>query len=213
MDSASRDRPSGTVTFLFTDVEVSTALWEEDADAMAASLRMHDEIMRSSIEGHGGYVFSTAGDACCAAFGRASQGVEAALAAQSGLPDAVWPGPRLRVRMGLHTGVADERDGDDFGIEVNRAARLMSAGHAGQVLLSGVTAGLVRTQRDDLVDLGEHRLKDLSHAESAFNWLLDSAHTEADSADLQRGSRLGVRRGLFASCTTCRVASASSSSS
>ena len=158
MDPTSSDRPSGTVTFLFTDVEGSTGLWAEDADAMAASLRLHDEIIRSSIERHGGYVFTTAGDAFCAAFGRASQGVEAALEAQRGLSHAVWPGPGLRVRMGLHLGEADERGGDYFGPAVNLAARLESAGHGGQILVSELVRQAAQVEGRDL---GLVRLRDV----------------------------------------------------
>jgi predicted ATPase len=129
----------------------------------------HDEILYGSIEHHDGYVFTTAGDSFSAAFATATAAVDAATVAQAVLIDERWPeGISIGVRMGLHTGVADERDGDYFGAEVNRAARLMSVGHGGQVLLSGVTAGLVRTERDDLVDLGEHRLKDLSLAERVW---------------------------------------------
>ena len=125
---------------------------------MAVSLRMHDEIMRSSIERHGGYVFTTAGDAFCAAFGRASQGVEAAQEAQSALSDAVWPGPRLRVRMGLHLGEADERGGDYFGPAVNLAARLESAGHGGQILVSDLVRQAAHVEGRDL---GLVRLRDV----------------------------------------------------
>src|SRR5689334_3329428 len=92
-----RARPSGTVTFLFTDIEGSTRLWSADRAAMASSLALHDEIVRSAIESHGGYVFSTGGDGCAAAFAKPSDAVEAASAAQRGLDHASWPGPALRV--------------------------------------------------------------------------------------------------------------------
>ena len=106
------DRPSGTVTFLFTDVEGSTRLWAADKDAMSASLLVHDAILRGAIEGNGGYVFTTAGDSFAAAFGRASDAVRAATESQRALTDASWPGPALNVRMGLHLGEAEERGGD-----------------------------------------------------------------------------------------------------
>lgn len=150
--------PSGTVTFLFTDVEGSTALWADDAEAMSASLRVHDEIVRTAIESFGGSVFTTAGDAICAAFGRASDGVAAAESAQLSLEGASWPGPALAVRMGLHLGEAEERGGDFFGPVVNTAARVEAAGHGGQILMTQVVCV---TASVDGVDLGEHYLRDV----------------------------------------------------
>ena len=144
--------PRGTVTFLFTDVEGSTRLWEEDGEAMRSALAAHDRILRSVIEAHDGYVFSTAGDAFCAAFSTPGQAVGAAVEAQRRLGAESWP-VALRVRMGLHTGTAEEREGDYFGPAVNRAARVMSAGHGGQVLLSLVTEELVRDRLPDDVSL------------------------------------------------------------
>ena len=128
---------------------------------MQAALERHDSIVRGAIEAFDGYVFSTAGDAFAASFGRASEAVAAAQEAQRGLGKERWPEPvRIEVRMGVHTGEADERDGDYFGPAVNRAARIMAAGHGGQVVVSAATAALL----DDvvLVDLGEHRLKDVA---------------------------------------------------
>jgi predicted ATPase len=147
--------PSGTVTFLFTDIEGSTRLWEEDPDAMRAWVSEHDVCVRDAIEACGGYVFATGGDGFAAAFGRAADAVAAAEHAQAALTDLT----PVRVRMGINTGEAHERGGDYFGPPVNRTARLMAAGHGGQVLLSAVTAELV----PDLVvrNLGEHRLRDL----------------------------------------------------
>ncbi len=157
-------RPTGTVTFLFTDVEGSTRLWENHPGEMRDALARHDEIVRSAIENHGGYVFSTAGDAFAAAFDGASDAVTAAINAQRGLETEPWPeATRVRVRMGLHTGEAQERDGDYFGPTLNRAARIMSAGHGGQILLGSSTSAA--TLSVDLADLGEHRLKDLSDPE------------------------------------------------
>jgi len=159
--------PSGTVTFLFTDVVGSTRLWEERTAGMERALAVHDGLLRDLIETHGGYVFSLAGDSFAAAFGRVSQAVEAAITAQSALADADWPdGARIAVRMGLHVGEAQERDGNYFGPAVNRAARVMSAAHGGQVLVTSSVAGLVESA--ELVDLGDHRLKDLSSAERLF---------------------------------------------
>jgi len=129
--------PTGTVTFLFTDIEGSTKLWEQNAAAMQSALARHDEILRDATEQHGGYVFKTVGDAFCCAFPKAPDALEAALDAQRLLLKERWAesGP-LRVRMSLHMGVAEERDGDYFGPPVNRVARLLSAAHGGQVLLS-----------------------------------------------------------------------------
>jgi predicted ATPase/class 3 adenylate cyclase len=164
--------PTGTLTFLFTDIEGSTRLWEHDAPAMQAALVRHDEILRRAIEGDGGYVFKTVGDAFCSAFSTAPDALEAALEAQRGLLSFEWEhtGP-LRVRMALHIGAAEERDGDYFGPPVNRVARLLSAAHGGQVLLSLPTQELVRDQlhaETTLRDLGEHRLKDLFRPERVF---------------------------------------------
>jgi class 3 adenylate cyclase len=144
--------PQGTVTFLFTDVESSTRLWEQDGEGMRLALAAHDRILRAAIEAQDGYVFSTAGDAFSAAFSTPGQAVVAAVEAQRRLGAESWP-VALRVRMGVHTGTAEEREGDYFGPAVNRAARVMSAGHGGQVLLSLVTEELVRDRLPDGVSL------------------------------------------------------------
>ena len=164
--------PTGTVTFLFTDIEGSTKLWERDAQAMQAALARHDAVLRSAIEERGGYVFKTVGDAFCAAFPTTPDALEAALGAQRGLLSSRWEenGP-LRVRMALHTGVSQERGGDYFGPPVNRVARLLSAAHGGQMLLSLPAQELVRDQLPvgtSLRDLGERRLKDLFRPERVF---------------------------------------------
>lgn len=151
--------PSGLVAFLFSDVEGSTRLWAADSDAMSASLKVHDEILRTQIESFGGYIFTTAGDAFCAAFDKATDAVSAAIAAQKELSAVVWPGPSLKIRMGLNLGEADERGGDYFGPTVNLAARLEAAGHGGQVLISDSLHGSAGL---DAVDLGVHPLKDVS---------------------------------------------------
>ena len=108
--------PSGTVTLLFTDVQGSTRLWEAEPELMAVALRRHDEILRSAIETADGYVFKTVGDAFCAAFRTAAAAMGAVLAAQQCLGAETWPTSRpILVRMGLHTGVCEERDSDYFG--------------------------------------------------------------------------------------------------
>jgi predicted ATPase/class 3 adenylate cyclase len=150
--------PSGVVTFLFTDVEGSTRRWEADADGMRAALAAHDEVLRSAIKSHDGFLFKHTGDGVCAAFGSPRSAVDAAVAAQLQL--------ELPVRMGLATGEAELRDGDYFGAVLNRAARVMAAGHGGQILLAESTAGLLSGV--DLVDLGPRRLRDLPTAVGVF---------------------------------------------
>ncbi len=171
--------PSGTVTLLFTDIEGSTRLWEAEPGPMAAALRRHDEILRSAIEAAGGYVFKTVGDSFCAAFRTATAGVEAAISAQRAVDAQAWPTQwPIRVRMGLHSGVCEERDGDYFGPVVNRAARLEAVAHGGQALVSGVTAELVSEAQDiSLRDLGLHRLKDLGRPEQVFQLGADGLET------------------------------------
>ncbi|HXW43249.1 MAG TPA: adenylate/guanylate cyclase domain-containing protein [Streptosporangiaceae bacterium] len=164
--------PSGTVTLLFTDVEGSTRLWEAEPDSMATALRQHDHILSAAIEQAGGYVFKTVGDAFCAAFWTAPAALAAALGAQRALGAQDWPTSRpVRVRMGMHSGVCEERDGDYFGPVVNRAARLEAVAHGGQVLASGATAELLSESLPggvSLRDLGSHRLKDLGRPEQVF---------------------------------------------
>ena len=161
-----------TMTFLFTDLEGSTRMWEQHPDAMKAALPQHDAILRSAIEGWGGHVVKTTGDGLMAVFGGAAGAVAASLAAQRDLALQKWAetGP-LRVRMGVHSGQADERAGDYFGPTVNRAARIMAAGHGGQVLLSAAAGALAQDDLPagaSLIDLGEHRLKDLDRPEHVF---------------------------------------------
>lgn len=194
--------PTGTVTFLFTDIEGSTRLWEQRPEAMGLALARHDAQLRQAIEGHQGYVFKTVGDAVCAAFATAREALDAALAGQRALAsttddrppttdhgrddrrpttgeanadDQTVVGGRssvvLKVRMALHTGVAEARDGDYFGPPLNRVARLLAAGAGGQVLLSSVSHELLRGDLPDgcsLRDLGEHHLKDLGEPERIY---------------------------------------------
>jgi predicted ATPase/class 3 adenylate cyclase len=164
--------PSGTVTLLFTDIEGSTQHWEQQRMTMPEALRRHDELLRAAIEAHGGHVFKTWGDQFCAAFSRASDGVAAAADAQRGLAAEDWAAVGgLAVRMALHSGATDERDGDYFGPVVNRVARLLAIAHGGQTILSGVTALQLRglmADHTELRDLGEHRLKDLIDSEHVW---------------------------------------------
>ncbi len=161
-----------TVAFLFTDIEGSTQRWERDRDAMAEALLRHDDLLRDVIEHHGGHVFKTVGDAFCAAFACPAKALAAALSAQRALATlagtAVGP---IRVRMAIHLGIAEERDADYFGPAVNRVARLLAAGHGGQVLLSLAVEQLVRDVLPagvTLRELGEHRFKGLARPERIF---------------------------------------------
>ena len=171
--------PSGTVTFLFTDIEGSTRLWERHSSSMKVALERHDALLREAIAAAGGHVFKTVGDAFCAAFATADDALRAALGAQQALAAEDWSRidpalPPIRSRMGIHTGVATERDGDYYGRPVNRVARIEAAGNGGQILLSLATQQLVREQLpagSALRELGTHRLKDLSHPETLFQLL------------------------------------------
>ncbi|MGO9352049.1 MAG: adenylate/guanylate cyclase domain-containing protein [Mycobacterium sp.] len=149
------------MTFLFTDVEGSTRRWEADADEMRIALTAHDEVLRSSIEAHGGWLFKHTGDGVCAAFSSPKSAVDAAITAQRAL--------ELPVRMGLATGEAEVREGDYFGAVLNRAARVMASGHGGQVLLDGTTAGLCSSI--DLIALGPRRLRDITKPVEMFQVL------------------------------------------
>ena len=159
--------PSGVVTFLFTDVEGSTRRWEADAGAMRAALLTHDELLRKAIETHGGFMFKHTGDGVVAAFASPRSAVDAAVAAQRVL--------ELPVRMGIATGEAELRGADYFGAVLNRAARLMAAGHGGQVLLADSTAGLLSAV--DLIDLGPRRLRDLPAPVEVFQVQADGLRT------------------------------------
>ena len=162
--------PSGTVTFLFTDIEASTRLWEEHPEEMRMALARHDEVVRKAVDAFDGFVFSAAGDGFAAAFRRAGDGVGAAVAAQRALSGEPWPDSVvLRVRMGLHTGEAEERDGSYFGSAVNRAARLMASTQGGQVVVSSLTAALAgRVPGVELVELGAVRLRGLADPTQVF---------------------------------------------
>jgi predicted ATPase/class 3 adenylate cyclase len=160
--------PSGTVTFLFTDIEGSTKLWQLDEAAMGLAVSRHDELLRATILECGGAVFSAMGDGFAAAFTSAHAALRAAELAQERLTQEEWSTAEpVRVRMGLHTGEAEERHGDYFGTAVNRAARLMAVGHGGQILCSSATAELLDGDVV-LVDLGEHRLRDLDRSLRVF---------------------------------------------
>jgi predicted ATPase/class 3 adenylate cyclase len=165
-------RPSGTITFLFSDIEASTDRWEKKAEQMEVAFLRQEEIIRASMREHGGYVYKMIGDAFQVAFDTALQALLAAQTAQLALQSEPWGDiGKLKVRMALHTGVVDERGDDYVGPLLNRAARLMNASHGGQVLLSQATSELVRDILPEgvyLRDLGEHRLKDLARREHIY---------------------------------------------
>jgi predicted ATPase/class 3 adenylate cyclase len=161
-----------TVTFVFTDLESSTRLWETFPDAMNDAMERHDAILRRAVEDADGRVLKATGDGLMAVFSSASDGANACLEAQLAMRDEAWgeTGP-LRVRMGIHAGEAQRRAGDFFGPPVNRAARIMAAAHGGQVLLSELASAQAEARLPAdarLRDLGEHRLKDLSQPERIF---------------------------------------------
>src|SRR5918912_1491339 len=166
--------PTGTVTFLFTDVEGSTKLWERSPEQMRRALARHDQLIESLVEQHQGVVVRPRGegDSRFAVFPRASDAVAAAAAIQQALHEQAWPVETpLRVRMALHTGEADLRDGDYYGSAVNRCARLRAITHGGQTVLSQPTYDLVRDALPAgvaLRDLGEHRLSDLARPERVY---------------------------------------------
>jgi predicted ATPase/class 3 adenylate cyclase len=171
--SAGAELPAGTVTFVFTDIEGSTRRWESVPEAMARSLALHDRTLRAAFGHYGGVVYSTMGDGMAVAFASAAGAVGAVLEAQRALLAAPWPAETgvLKVRMGLHTDEAVLDDGQYANRPLNRCARLMAAAHGGQILLSDAAAALVRPELPGgvtLIDLGEHRLRDLAGATRIF---------------------------------------------
>ena len=166
------EAPTGTVTFLATDIQGSTELWERYPGAMASALRRHDELLRTALESRDGRIFKNVGDGLFTAFSLAPTAVEAALEGQRSLIAETWPTPiPVRVRMALHSGQAEEREGDYFGPPVNRVARILTAGHGGQILLSQAVERLTSDRFPEgvaLRDLGERSLKDLTQPERLF---------------------------------------------
>ena len=165
--------PTGTVTFLLTDIEGSTRLWEQNSKAMTEALAWHDDVMRAAIENNGGYIFTTAGDAFCAAFPDPMQAAAAAVEGQEVVGSKDWGELGvLRVRMAIDTGIAEERGGDYFGPPVNRASRIMKLAAGGEVLASHTTADLLKHHLDEgirIERLGERQLKDVAEPEIVFN--------------------------------------------
>src|ERR671918_490163 len=180
--SPGRQLPQGTVTFLFTDIEGSTRLLQRLGERYTALLEDHGELLRSTFKAAGGYPVSTEGDSFFVVFQSAPAAVEGAGEAQRALQGHPWPdGEQVRVRMGLHTGEG-KLGGDNYiGIDVHRAARIASAGHGGQVLMSGSTRALVEGSLPSGLsdrDLGRHRLKDLENPENLFQLLVEGLPDE-----------------------------------
>ena len=174
--------PAGTVTFLFTDVEGSTRLWEQQPDAMAAAIARHDAILRRAIESCGGQVFRTAGDAFCAAFDTAAPAIAAAAHAQQALYAETWPVDQpLRVRMALHSTEAEPQDDGYGGGGLNRMGRLLAVCHGGQTLLTQASEQLVRDHLPagaSLLDLGQHQFRDLTLPDRIFQLVLPGLPVE-----------------------------------
>src|SRR5262245_60464877 len=170
------DLPSGTVTLLFTDIAGSTRLLQQLGDRYAAVLAAHQQLLRRAFQTCNGYEVGAEGDSFFVTFARAPDAVAAAVAAQQALAAHPWPaGTAVRVRIGLHTGAPATVGEQYVGLDVHHAARIGAAGHGGQVLLSQATHGLVRHELPEgvsLRDLGEHRLKDLVHAEHIFQLVI-----------------------------------------
>jgi predicted ATPase/class 3 adenylate cyclase len=184
------------VTFLFTDVEESSRQWEADASAAEALVAAHDKLVRAVVDRHDGYVFTTTGDGFAVAFERATEAVAAAVELQESLNGEDWASTGLRVRMGVHTGEAVERDGDYFGPAVNRSSRIMGLAHGGQILLSAVTAALV--PEFETVELGDYQLRGLVRPEQVHQ--LVKAGLERDFPPLRGDS--GTANNLPAELTS-----------
>src|SRR3989304_968421 len=169
--------PTGTVTFLFTDIEGSTKLAREHPDTWESMRERHHVILQSAIESHNGYVFQIIGDAFCAAFHTAGDALRAAAKSQNDLHIENWGDAPVKVRMGIHTGKAEiQEDGQYHGyLAMSRVQRLMSAGHGGQVLISLGVQELVCDELPagvTLRDMGERRLKDLIRPEHIFQLVI-----------------------------------------
>ncbi|MGW8226376.1 MAG: nSTAND1 domain-containing NTPase, partial [Anaerolineales bacterium] len=194
--------PVGTVTFLYTDIQGSTPLWESNPRAMQDALAHHNTYLHEAIEAYGGTVYKVIGDAFQAAFGNPVRAVESALEAQRKLKAGPWGeiGP-LQVRMGIHVGQAELIDNEYSGHTLNRVARIMAAGHGGQILVSLAVAELVRGQLAEdvaLKDLGEHFLKGLAHPEHIFQLIAPDLQVEFPplvTKDLPRGYELQEKIG------------------
>ena len=215
--------PTGTVTFLFTDIEGSTRLLTRLRGRYAEVLGEHQRLLRAAFDEHDGREVHTEGDAFFVAFARASDAIAAAVSAQRSLASQRWPeGVDVRVRMGVHTGEAEVRQDDYVGLDVHRAARICAAGHGGQVLISSSTRELVADELPSdvaLRDLGEHRLKDLDRPEHLFQLVVGDLPADfPPPASLSPGSGGGERVAAAAEPddrprrTTCRRSRTASAS-
>lgn len=195
--------PVGTVAFLFTDIVGSTRLWERYQQTMSAALTRHDEIIKVACS-PAGYVFKTVGDSFCVAFESAQEAVSSAMAAQIALTEEVWPeNLGLTVRMAIHAGAVESRDGDYFGPAVNRVARLMATAHGGQIVVSQSTAELLGEHLPHgvtLRNIGLHRLRDLGRAETVFQ--VESPGLRADFPPLLSLDNSQLRHNLPQQTTT-----------
>src|SRR5919108_3743720 len=175
--------PSGTVTFLFSDIEGSTKLAQEYPDAMPSLLARHNEILKQAIEAHNGFVFQIVGDAVCASFHNTREALNAALDAQRSLHNEAWDPAPIKVRMGIHTGQAEFQETGEYQgyLTLSHIQRLMSAAHGGQVLLSFAAQELVRDELPDgvtLRDMGERRLKDVLRPEHIYQLVIRDLPSE-----------------------------------
>ncbi len=193
-------RPTGAVTFLFSDIEGSTRAWDTAPTVMPSVLARHDDLVRRAMAHNSGYVFATGGDGFAVAFARAADAIAAAVDAQRAIRSEAWPpGLPIRVRMAINTGEVDERDGDYFGPAVNRTARLMSTAHGGQVVVSRRTAELASVLPTGvaLQDRGVHKLKDLEQPESVQELVIDGESVGSLRTAPVRNDQLPVYRTSF----------------
>jgi len=193
-------RPTGAVTFLFSDIEGSTKAWDTAPAAMPSVLARHDDLLRSAIAHNSGYIFATGGDGFAVAFTRAADAIATAVEAQRAIRSETWPiGLPIRVRMAINTGEVDERGGDYFGPAVNRTARLMSTAHGGQVVMSHRTAELASLLPAGVAvqDRGLHKLKDLQQPESVQELVIDGESVGALRTAPVRNDQLPVFRTSF----------------
>lgn len=190
------DLPTGTITFLFTDIEGSTRLLQQLGEGYRAVQECHHDIMRAAIREANGHVVRTEGDSFFVAFRRPLDAVGAAVAAQRALAESDWPhGEPLRVRMGVHTGEGVAGGDDYLGLDVHRAARIAAAGHGGQVLISDAIRGLVdHTLPQGVIirDLGTHRLKDIEHPEHLYDLVIDGLLAEFPPIRTLQGPRTNL---------------------
>lgn len=181
--------PSGVVTFVFSDIEGSTRLWEAEPEAMRQSLARHDDLVSAMVEGAGGRIFKHTGDGFGAAFASVSSALESAARVAAAVAAEAWPGPALTVRLGVHSGEAEPQGGDYFGTAVTRAARVTDAANGGQIVVASSSHQLVRgvaPEGTSLVPAGEHRLKDLGEPIGLYRLVGPGATDERQLRTLER---------------------------